>query len=52
MTWYLGQPEVTRTDWAALQDAFKERYFFARNESVEADIGGMVDETEDRSVRN
>ena len=27
MTWYLGQPEVTKTDWAALQIAFKERYF-------------------------
>ena len=27
MTWYLGQPDVTRTDWATLQDAFKERYF-------------------------
>ena len=27
MTWYLGQPEATKSDWAALQDAFKERYF-------------------------
>ena len=27
MTWYLGQPEATKTDWAALQDAFKDRYF-------------------------
>ena len=24
MTWYLGQPDVTKTEWAALQDAFKE----------------------------
>ena len=50
MTQYPGQPDVTRTDCAALQDAFKERYF--PHESVEADIGGMVDETESRSVRN
>ena len=27
VTWYLGQPDVTKTNWAALQDAFKERYF-------------------------
>ena len=27
MKWYLGQPEATKTNWAALQDAFKERYF-------------------------
>ena len=27
MTWYLDQPDITKTDWAALQDAFKERYF-------------------------
>ena len=27
MTLYLGQPEATKTNWAALQDTFKERYF-------------------------
>ena len=27
MTWNRGQPDVTKTNWPALQDAFKERYF-------------------------
>ena len=27
MTWYLGQPDATKTNWVALQDAVKERYF-------------------------
>ena len=25
MTWYLGQPEATKTDWAALQEAFRKK---------------------------
>ena len=52
MTWYLAQSDATKTYWMALPDAFKEQYFQQKMNLVEAEIAGMVHETENRSVSN